>query len=351
MAESHLWLACENLYMDNWAVGGRLHLGAEISSQLCDCVVFLFMHWTKHVDSNTGTGAVDKLNTDKIHEFLWGWLKMEMQQSLCEHLIDRCSSGASASQEWVLSGQESLVAWLDDDRWCQWEKLTSWIKHKEMWRWKIAWLRSFIWSNGFGLVSSSPSWVGRGGGPARVATWLSFLTSSETAERRCGMQTAENNWSCLINLKASASTGCSTAAQAHFSRFFFFFFQDSKFQAFKLLSCSYFPQDGEINTLLAELFVILTQLKPTYSVTVKSSSDTTIFLEAIGEQPSVRVVNAIEASLNKYIQVRAILFKKIQSTVHWQSNNIHSGSMKSLKKKKKQWSGFCPCSSGCSLRN
>lgn len=53
--------------------------------------------------------------------------------------------------------------------------------------------------------------------------------------------------------------------------------------------------------------------------------------QAIGEQPSARVVNAIEASLSKYIQVGAILFKGIQAPLHRQSNNIHGGSVKSIK--------------------
>lgn len=56
-----------------------------------------------------------------------------------------------------------------------------------------------------------------------------------------------------------------------------------------------------------------------------------MFLQATGEQPSVRVVNAVEASLSKYIQVRAILSKEIQSMLHQQSNNIHGGSVKSIK--------------------
>lgn len=65
-------------------------------------------------------------------------------------------------------------------------------------------------------------------------------------------------------------------------------------------------------------------------VTVKSSSDLTIFLQAIREQPSARVVNAIEASVSKYIQVRAILFKDIESMLDCQSNNICGGSVKSI---------------------
>lgn len=87
----------------------------------------------------------------------FGWLKMETQPSFHKLLIDRCSSEASVSRVLLLSGQGSPVVWLDDDRWCQWDTPTSWIKHKGMWHWKIAWLKSFIWSNGPGLVSSSLS--------------------------------------------------------------------------------------------------------------------------------------------------------------------------------------------------
>ena len=134
--------------------------------------------------------------------FLCGWLKLEMLQCLHESLIGRCSTEESVSKEGLLSGQESPVAWLNDDRWCQWDKLSSWIKGKEMWHWKIAWLKSFIWWNGPGLVSSSLS---RG-----VATWLSFLTSLEMAER----QNAENNWSCVVNLKRE-STGCYIITHMH----------------------------------------------------------------------------------------------------------------------------------------
>lgn len=119
-----------------------------------------------------------------------------MQRSLHESLIDRCSPEASVSRERRLSGQESPVARLDGDRWRQQYNPTSWIKREEMWHWKIAWVRSLIWSNGPGSVSSSLS-----GGGTRAATWLSFLTSLEITKWGCGMQNAENNWSCLINLK------------------------------------------------------------------------------------------------------------------------------------------------------
>lgn len=138
----------------------------------------------------------------KIHEFLCGWLKMEMQHSLHKSLIDRCSSETSVSRERLLSGQKSPVAWLDDDRWCQWDKTTSWIKDKEMWHWKIAWLKSFIWSNGPGLVSSSLSW---GKAWEFLHDWASWLL--EIVMCRRGMQNAELHWSCLINLRR-APTGC-----------------------------------------------------------------------------------------------------------------------------------------------
>lgn len=87
---------------------------------------------------------------------LWfppGRWTVEKQPRLHETLIDRCSSEASVSREWLLSGQESPVNWLDDDRWCGGDESTSWIKHKGTWHWKIAWLKSVP-----GLVSSSPSW-------------------------------------------------------------------------------------------------------------------------------------------------------------------------------------------------
>lgn len=79
---------------------------------------------------------------------------------------------------------------------------------------------------------------------------------------------------------------------------------------------------------LPDIFVILTQLKPAHWFTVKSSSDLTVFLQAIGEQPSARVVNAIEAPLSKYIHVGAILFKKIESVLHRLSTDIHGGFVK-----------------------
>lgn len=77
------------------------------------------------------------------------------------------------------------------------------------------------------------------------------------------------------------------------------------------------------------------RLKAIHWVTAKSGSDLTMFLQAMGEQPSARVVNATEASLSKYIQVRAISFKEkgLQSLLHRQSNNIiHGGSVKGIKK-------------------
>lgn len=55
-----------------------------------------------------------------------------------------------------------------------------------------------------------------------------------------------------------------------------------------------------------------------------------MFLRAIEERPSVRIVNAVKASLSKYTQVRAILSKEIQSVLTQQSG----GSVESKKKKK-----------------
>lgn len=51
------------------------------------------------------------------------------------------------------------------------------------------------------------------------------------------------------------------------------------------------------------MFLILTKPEPTRGVTVKSISNLTVFLQAVGTQPSVRVVSAAEASLSKYIAV------------------------------------------------
>lgn len=47
-----------------------------------------------------------------------------------------------------------------------------------------------------------------------------------------------------------------------------------------------------------------------------------MFLLAIEEQPSVRVENAVGASLSKYVQVMFILFKEIHSVLHHPSSNI-----------------------------
>lgn len=154
-----------------------------------------------------------------IHEFHCGWLKMEMQQSLYASLIDRCSSEASISREWLLSGQESLVAWLDDDRWCQWDKPTSWIKCKEMWHWRIAWTKSFIWSNSSGLVSSFHSWR---------SAWHSYMTefpdSLEIGGHISGKQNAQNILWCFINQGRTLIGGYYVAPWLHS---FFWFFKNS----------------------------------------------------------------------------------------------------------------------------
>lgn len=125
---SHLWLPCANLYMDNWNVKERRCLTTEISTlhaSACEGAAFLaYMHQTpvSYWHANQQIWTATTFLAYKIHEFLCGSLKMEMRQCLHESLIGRCSAEESVSQEWLLSGQESLLAWLDDDRWCQWDK-------------------------------------------------------------------------------------------------------------------------------------------------------------------------------------------------------------------------------------
>lgn len=97
-----------------------------------------------------------------------------MRRGLYESLIDRCFSESLVSGEPVLTGESSLVAWRDDDRWCQrekdylmdqpWRNLTMKNGSTEF---------SLTWSNGPGLVSSSLSWDEI----MVVSAWMTFLTS------------------------------------------------------------------------------------------------------------------------------------------------------------------------------
>lgn len=72
------------------------------------------------------------------------------------------------------------------------------------------------------------------------------------------------------------------------------------------------------SSIFLEISVVLTKQKQTHWVIVKSRSHFTMFLQAIGEQPSARVVNAIEANTSK-------------SVLDWHSNNLCSESVKSIK--------------------
>lgn len=71
----------------------------------------------------------------------------------------------------------------------------------------------------------------------------------------------------------------------------------------------------ETNTSFPAVFVILAEVN-SLANSLKELRLDYVPPGNIGAQPSVRVVNSVEASLSKYIPVRAILFKEIQAMLH-----------------------------------